>query len=71
MTMGQTVTIRCLERFLHKGGASIAISLAMNEDLVFLPLEEITIDFTGQIENEKRVLEVTIPLQLAIDKRLA
>ena len=66
-----TVTVRCLERLYHKGGGSIAISRAINEDLVYLPLSEIIIEFTGQVENEKRILEVTMPLQLAIDKRLA
>lgn len=65
------ITIRCLERFYHKSGTSVAISIAINEDLVFLPLTEIIIEFTGLIESEKRVIEVTMPMWLATYKRLA
>jgi hypothetical protein len=65
------VTVHCLERFYHKDGRSIAISLAINEDLVFLPLEEIQIHDTGVVESEKRVVNVVMPMWLAQEKRLA
>jgi hypothetical protein len=65
------VTIRCLERFYHKDGRSIAISLAINEDLVFLPINELRLQDTGQVESEKRIIDVTMPTWLAKEKRLA
>jgi len=64
-------TITCLERFIHKDGRSIAISLAINEDLVFLPLDEIKIEDTGEVRSEKKVIKVTMPIWLAQNKRLA
>jgi len=65
------ITIRCLERFYHKGGMSIAISIAINEDIVFLPLIRITIVETGNIISERKELDITMPTWLATDKRLA
>jgi len=65
------ITIRLLERFVHKDNKSIAASLAINEDLVFLPFSEIVIHLTGEIEAEKRVMDVTMPMWLATSKRLA
>ena len=65
------VTVRCLERSYHKRGRLISISLAINEDLVSLPLEEIQIQDTGEIESEHKVINVVIPMWLAKKKRLA
>ena len=65
------VTIRMLEREYHKNGLSIAVSLAINEDYAWLPLNEIAIEFTGEIEANKKIINVTMPMWLAMDKRLA
>jgi hypothetical protein len=65
------ITIRMLERFYHKSGESVAVSLAINEDIVFLPLDHITIEDTGLISNERRIINITMPTWLAQDKRLA
>ena len=65
------ITIQFLERFIHKDGKSIAVSIAINEDIVFLPFSEIEVQDTGQVSNEKRIINVTMPTWLAQDKRLA
>jgi len=64
-------TIRLLERFYRKNGRSIATSIAINEDIVYLPLERITIEFTGEIDSDQKVINVTMPKWLAVQKRLA